>query len=244
METNQLVGLDIDLATEIAKQLSLKIVWSETPFCRLFRRCRPSARRFRDQRYYRPPLSRRENADFVDLSDDGPQFFVLASSPPKPPSISVAKIGFFTRARYSPVEIEKWSKANCGRRQARSAVFSPARTPSMFATSSSRAGSTPPTNCETLPYALKQSRAVSRRRRAVQHRLSRHHVSEKDDAALRQSRNGRPGCDDRGWRLPDHSRQVEPRVPDRPTDAERGHAMSASGVARDFSPGGNPDAGG
>ena len=34
--TNELVGLDIDLANELAKRLGLKIVWSETPFVVLF----------------------------------------------------------------------------------------------------------------------------------------------------------------------------------------------------------------
>ncbi len=33
--TNELVGLDIDLANEIAKRLGVKIVWSETPFAEL-----------------------------------------------------------------------------------------------------------------------------------------------------------------------------------------------------------------
>ena len=33
--TNELVGLDIDLANELAKRLGVKIVWSETPFAEL-----------------------------------------------------------------------------------------------------------------------------------------------------------------------------------------------------------------
>src|SRR5712691_10170606 len=33
--TNELVGLDIDLAGEIAKRLGVKIIWSETPFAEL-----------------------------------------------------------------------------------------------------------------------------------------------------------------------------------------------------------------
>src|SRR5258705_8069045 len=33
--TNQLVGLGIDLANELAKRLGGKIVWSETPFAQL-----------------------------------------------------------------------------------------------------------------------------------------------------------------------------------------------------------------
>src|SRR5256714_5836467 len=33
--TNQLVGLDIDLANELAQRLGVKIIWSETPFAEL-----------------------------------------------------------------------------------------------------------------------------------------------------------------------------------------------------------------
>ena len=33
--TNELVGLDIDLAGELAKRLGVKLVWSETPFAEL-----------------------------------------------------------------------------------------------------------------------------------------------------------------------------------------------------------------
>jgi polar amino acid transport system substrate-binding protein len=33
--TNQLVGLDIDLANELAKRPGVKIIWSETPFAEL-----------------------------------------------------------------------------------------------------------------------------------------------------------------------------------------------------------------
>jgi polar amino acid transport system substrate-binding protein len=33
--TNELVGLDIDVANELAKRLGVKIAWSETPFAEL-----------------------------------------------------------------------------------------------------------------------------------------------------------------------------------------------------------------
>src|SRR5256884_4761378 len=77
--TNQLVGLDIDLANEIAKRLGVKIVWSETPFAELI----PSLQTKRADFIISGISdrgSRRETADFVDYLTTGPQFFVLAES--------------------------------------------------------------------------------------------------------------------------------------------------------------------
>src|SRR5882757_7608593 len=61
--TNQLVGLDIDLANELAKRLGVKIVWSETPFAELIpslqtKRGISSSAAFRTAaRGARPPIS-------------------------------------------------------------------------------------------------------------------------------------------------------------------------------------------
>src|SRR5438445_13430850 len=81
--TNELVGLDIDLANEMAKPLGgLKIVWSETPFAELI----PSLQTKRADFIISgisDRASRRETADFVDYLTTGPQFFVLTESEAK-----------------------------------------------------------------------------------------------------------------------------------------------------------------
>ena len=99
--TNELKGLDIDLANELAKRLGVKIAWSETPFAELI----PSGISDR--------ASRRETADFVDYLVTGPQLFVLAESDAKVViDLCGRKIGT-TRSTSFPAEIEKWSKATC-----------------------------------------------------------------------------------------------------------------------------------
>src|SRR5512142_2966771 len=110
--TNELVGLDIDLANELAKRLGVKIVWNETPFAELI----PSLQTKRADFIISgisDRASRRETADFVDYLVTGPQFFVLAESDAKVATdLCGRKIGT-TRSTSFPQEIEKWSKANC-----------------------------------------------------------------------------------------------------------------------------------
>ena len=110
--TNALVGLDIDLANEIARRLGVKIVWSETPFAELI----PSLQTKRADFIISgisDRSSRRETADFVDYLTTGPQFFVLADHPAKAAAdLCGLKVGT-TRSTSFPVEIEKWSKQNC-----------------------------------------------------------------------------------------------------------------------------------
>jgi len=110
--TNELVGLDVDLAGEIAKRLGVKIVWSETPFAELI----PSLQTKRADFIISgisDRSSQRETADFVDYLTTGPQFFVLADSPAKAASDLCGKKVGTTRSTSFPVEIEKWSKQNC-----------------------------------------------------------------------------------------------------------------------------------
>ncbi|MGD5476697.1 transporter substrate-binding domain-containing protein, partial [Xanthomonas citri pv. citri] len=81
--TNELVGIDVDLANELAKRLGgLKIVWSETPFAELI----PSLQTKRADFIISgisDRASRRETADFVDYLATGPQFFVMADNEAK-----------------------------------------------------------------------------------------------------------------------------------------------------------------
>ncbi len=110
--TNELVGLDIDLANEIAKRLGVKIVWSETPFAELI----PSLQTKRADFIISgisDRASRRETADFIDYLTTGPQFFVLAESDAKAAIDLCGKKVGTTRSTSFPVEIEKWSKQNC-----------------------------------------------------------------------------------------------------------------------------------
>jgi len=111
-ETNQLVGLDVDLANEIAKRLGVKIVWSETPFAELI----PSLQTRRADFIISgisDRMSRREVADFVDYLTTGPQFFVLTDHAAKiVTDLCGMKVGT-TRSTSFPAEIEKWSRQNC-----------------------------------------------------------------------------------------------------------------------------------
>ena len=110
--TNELVGLDVDLGAEIARRLGLKLVWSETPFAELI----PSLATKRADFIIsgiNDRASRRDNADFIDYITTGPQFFAMTESAPKDAlELCGKKIGT-TRSTSFPVEIEKWSKANC-----------------------------------------------------------------------------------------------------------------------------------
>jgi polar amino acid transport system substrate-binding protein len=110
--TNQLVGLDIDLAGEIAKRLGVKIFFSETPFAELI----PSLQTQRADFIISgisDRISRRETADFVDYLTTGPQFFVLSDNAAKTALDLCGKKVGTTRSTTFPAEIEKWSKQNC-----------------------------------------------------------------------------------------------------------------------------------
>src|SRR5206468_5884042 len=110
--TNELKGLDIDLANELAKRLGVKIAWSETPFAELI----PSLQTKRADFIISgisDRASRRETADFVDYLVTGPQLFVLADSEAKlAADLCGRKIGT-TRSTSFPAEIDKWSKQAC-----------------------------------------------------------------------------------------------------------------------------------
>src|SRR6266702_6837961 len=110
--TNELVGLDIDLANELAKRLGVKIVWSETPFAELI----PSLQTKRADFILSgisDRSSRREAADFIDYLATGPQFFVLTENETKSAVDLCGKKVGTTRSTSFPAEIEKWSKQNC-----------------------------------------------------------------------------------------------------------------------------------
>ena len=110
--SNELTGLDIDLANELAKRLNVKIVWSETAFAELIPALQTKRADFiisgiSDR------TSRRETADFVDYLVTGPQFFVLAENEAKVATDLCGKKIGTTRSTSFPAEIEKWSKQAC-----------------------------------------------------------------------------------------------------------------------------------
>ena len=154
--TNELVGLDIDLGTEIAKRLSLKAVFSETKFAEII----PALQTKRADMIIsglsdRP--SRRETADFVDYLKTGPQFFVLADSAAQASLDLCGKKVGTTRSTIYPLDIERWSKANCEAAGKPAIVFGPGET-AVDVRNQLKQGRIDAAvqGSETLPYALKQ----------------------------------------------------------------------------------------
>jgi polar amino acid transport system substrate-binding protein len=184
--TNELTGLDIDLATEIAKRLSLKIVWSETAFAEMIPALQTKRADFvisgiSDR------LSRRENADFVDYLKTGPQFFVLAPSATQAAIDLCGKKVGTTRSTIFPVEIEKWSKANCEAAGRLAVQFVPGENP-IDVRNQLKQGRIDAAvqGSETLPYAQKQEPG---KYRIVGEPFSSGYqgiMFRKDDTALRQ----------------------------------------------------------
>ena len=110
--TNELKGLDVDLAAALAKRLGVGINWTDVPFDQLISSLQTGRTDFiisglSDR------ASRRETMDFVDYLGTGPQFFVLSDSGAKIPTDLCGKRVGTVRSTSFPTEIEKWSKANC-----------------------------------------------------------------------------------------------------------------------------------
>ena len=110
--TNELTGLDIELATALAKRLGVKIEWTDVPFEQLIPSLQTGCTDFIISGFS-DRSSRRELADFVDYLTTGPQFFTLVESHIKVPAdLCGMKVGT-VRSTSFPVEIDKWSKVNC-----------------------------------------------------------------------------------------------------------------------------------
>jgi polar amino acid transport system substrate-binding protein len=185
--TNQLVGLDIDLASELAKRLGgLKIVWSETPFAELI----PSLQTKRADFIIsgiQDRSSRRETADFIDYLTTGPQFFVLAESSTKDAADLCGKKVGTTRSTAFPLEIEKWSKQNCEAGGKPAIQYVPGEN-SIDVRNQLKQGRIDAAvqGSETLPYAQQQEAG---KYRVVGEQLSTGYqgiMFRKDDAALRE----------------------------------------------------------
>jgi len=185
-ETNELVGLDIDLANEIAKRLGVKIVWSETPFAELI----PSLQTRRADFIISGISdrgSRRETADFVDYLTTGPQFFVLTENAAKSAIDLCGKRVGTTRSTSFPIEIEKWSRQNCEAGSRPAAQYVPGEN-SIDVRNQLKQGRIDAAvqGSETLPYAQQQEAG---KYRVVGEPFSTGYqgiMFRKDDAALRE----------------------------------------------------------
>ncbi|MBR1165680.1 ABC transporter substrate-binding protein [Bradyrhizobium liaoningense] len=185
--TNELVGLDIDLANELAKRLGgLKIVWSETPFAELI----PSLQTKRADFIIsgiQDRSSRRETADFVDYLTTGPQFFVLTENAAKVATDLCGKKVGTTRSTAFPIEIEKWSKQNCEAVGKPAIQYVPGEN-SIDVRNQLKQGRIDAAvqGSETLPYAQTQEAG---KYRVIGEQLSTGYqgiMFRKDDAALRE----------------------------------------------------------
>ena len=185
-ETNELVGLDIDLANEIAKRLGVKIVWSETPFAELI----PSLQTRRADFIISGISdrgSRRETADFVDYLATGPQFFVLTENAAKSAIDLCGKRVGTTRSTSFPIEIEKWSRQNCEAGSRPASQYVPGEN-SIDVRNQLKQGRIDAAvqGSETLPYAQQQEAG---KYRVVGEPFSTGYqgiMFRKDDAALRE----------------------------------------------------------
>lgn len=152
--TNELKGLDIDLAGAIAKRLGLKIVWSNTAFAQLI----PSLETGRSDFIisgFSDRAARRGAMDFVDYLKTGAQFLVLGDSPAKAAlDLCGKKIGT-TRSTSFPDEIRKWSEAECVGKGRPAAIYVAAEN-SIDAREQMKQGRVDAVvqGSETLPYAM------------------------------------------------------------------------------------------
>jgi polar amino acid transport system substrate-binding protein len=185
--TNELVGLDIDLAGEIAKRLGVKITWSETPFAELI----PSLQTRRADFIISgisDRSSRRETADFVDYLTTGPQFFVLAENAARATTDLCGKKVGTTRSTSFPIDIEKWSKQNCEAAGLAAVQYVPGEN-SIDVRNQLKQGRIDAAvqGSETLPYALAQETG---KYRIVGEPFAKGYqgiMFRKDDAALREA---------------------------------------------------------
>ena len=110
--SNELRGLDVDLAAALATRLGLSITWTDVPFEQLIPALATGRTDFIISGFS-DRASRRDAMDFVDYLSTGPQFFVMDSSAARAPAdLCGLKVGA-VRSTSFPAEIETWSKANC-----------------------------------------------------------------------------------------------------------------------------------
>ncbi|GJD53797.1 L-cystine-binding protein TcyA [Methylobacterium crusticola] len=152
--TDTLKGLDIDLATEMARRLGVTVTWAEVPFAELILSLQSGRADFvisgiSDR------ASRRETADFIDYLTTGAQFFTLADSPARTEADLCGRRLGTTRSTSFPVEIERWSAQACAAAGRPAAVVVPGEN-SIDVRNQLRQGRIDAAvqGSETLPYAM------------------------------------------------------------------------------------------
>ena len=232
--TNELVGLDIDLANELAKRLGVKIVWSETPFAELIPSLQTKRADFiisgisdrslaaRDRRFHR--LSGDRSAvlrDGGECGEGSPPISAARRSAPR------AAPAFRSRSRNGASRIAR-------RPASLPCNTSRARTRSTSATSSSRAASTP--RCRAARRCPTRKAQEAGKYRVVGEPFSTGYqgiMFRKDDTALREVVTETSRCDDRRRLLQGHSRQMGTgRERGGPAHDECVHAMRAGADTR------------
>ena len=111
--TNQLTGVDFDLASEIFKRLGIEIKWQETAFEQMVSGLATNRIDIVMSGMTDTP-ERQKTVDFVDYFSTGPQFYTLESQKDLKDIDDMCgkKIGTSRRTTF-PVEIARWSDVNC-----------------------------------------------------------------------------------------------------------------------------------
>lgn len=112
--TNQLKGLDIDLGLALAKELGVKVEWSDIGFEQMISSLTTGRVDLIHSGMSDLP-KRRETLDFVDYMKSGAQFFTSYERRAEfktPTDLCGKKVAMSRRTSF-PDETAKWSKANC-----------------------------------------------------------------------------------------------------------------------------------
>ncbi len=112
--TNTLMGLDIDLGLALAKQLGIKVEWSDIGFEQMVSSLETGRADLIHSGMSDLP-KRRDTLDFVDYMKSGAQFYTTAARKDefKTPTDFCGKIVGMSRRTSFPDETAKWSAANC-----------------------------------------------------------------------------------------------------------------------------------
>lgn len=111
--TNQLTGVDYDLGMEIGKRLGVEVKWQETAFEQMVSGLVTQRLDIVLSGMTDTP-ERQKTVDFVDYFRTGPQYYVLDSRADVKEAMDLCgkRVGTSRRTAF-PVEIAKWSAANC-----------------------------------------------------------------------------------------------------------------------------------
>jgi polar amino acid transport system substrate-binding protein len=112
--TNELKGVDIDLATALAKQLGVTVEWADIGFEQMAASLTTGRADLIESGMSDLP-KRRDALDFVDYMKSGAQFFTLSSHKDafKTQADLCGKNVAMSRRTSFPDETAKWSAANC-----------------------------------------------------------------------------------------------------------------------------------